>query len=196
MFMSGPQTPVLISGTEASALAWLMPPFDSKKIVVATLRCNWAFRIGVGRLLVQSNGVGVGLADDVGRDGDFQLARPKLLEHGGPKRRVFKRRQPQRDQRLAGRLAMFFLVGVRHPQRQHPQDAAGPLEARQALPFPLEDRKHGRVERIGRQERSYARVGVDAGQFLGMFDGPFGSRPTPSCGLRRQSRATRTTGGG
>ena len=59
---------------------------------------------------------------------------------------------------------MLFLIGIGHPQRQEPKDAASALKAREALPLSLEDREHRRMKRIGPLETGFHRAGVDIGE--------------------------------
>ena len=78
MSISGSATSSRISGAEASALA--IPPFDSKKIEVATFRWTRSFPDRIGRFIVKTDGMAVFLAADIRRNSGLKPMLAQLLK--------------------------------------------------------------------------------------------------------------------
>ena len=150
MSRSGSATARRISGSVASAFAW--PPFDSKKMVVATFWWRRAFVIVSTASLSRRSGVRVLLAADVRRDRALELCAAELLEDRRSEEWVVERRRSHADERVLVRALEARLIGIRHPEGEQAQYAAGLLESGQRLPLPLEHRQQRRVERIGSGE--------------------------------------------
>jgi hypothetical protein len=104
---------------------------------------------GVVRLSVEPGGVGLLLAADVGGDRAFEPGLAQVLEHGGAEQGLFQGVGAKADQGVFVAALEALLVGLGHPEGQHAEHTTGLLEARQLLPFALEDRNGRGVEWIG-----------------------------------------------
>ena len=85
-----------------------------------------------------------------------------------------QRRPPQRQQRLVDPFLVVLHERPRNPLCQHRQRAARLLILWQSLPFPLEHRQRGRMERVAGLEaalQKLARLGLGRGRIHG---GPLG----------------------
>src|SRR5258708_7907473 len=105
------------------------------------------------RFFVEAERMRVLLAADIGRDRALELCAAELLEDRRPEQRVIERSRSHAYERVFMRALEARVIGVRYPEGEQPQDAAGLLESGQRLPLSLEHGQQGWVERIGVGER-------------------------------------------
>ena len=125
------------------------------------------------------------------------FAPPSCSKTADSEQRVVERCRAQADERVLVGALEARLIGVRHPERQQAQDAAGLLESRQRLPLPLEHGQQRRVERIGRGERVPRwSTGNQFGIWLAMLQDPVGVLGRGLASRRPAGRPTRTDAAG
>src|SRR5262245_25306678 len=101
------------------------------------------------RLFVEAEGVRVLLTADVRRDCGFQLCATELLENCRSEQWVIERRRSHANERVLVGTLESRLIGIRHPECEQTQYAAGLLKSGQRLPLALKYGQQRRVERVG-----------------------------------------------